>query len=429
MRYPNLAPLVADFLKVYDAEAKDRIWQDQSRRFRAFWNDTVLAAGRGPISDDECDEVIRILDRNGKGNTRNSEAVARAMVAQGAWRRMLNEFHSDAVLGSSMNRALCEQDPVRKVAAIDEIYAINEGRRNNLTGPSGNAISAFLAAWDPVNNLSVISLKDRRSLMEFLGIPMPISWETSSVGELIVSTNYHLLGGLRELGVAGSARTASVFCYVPAVKLLWKGEHTVKREDKSVSVTVPEPVDDENDSSGESGECGRDEIRESMQIQALLARIGTAMGFSVWLPKPDRGRVLKLWTPEGNLLDELPLSYDSTTLKTIELIDVLWLKRRFIVRAFEVEHTTSVYSGLLRMADLVALQPNININLHIVAPEAKRDKVKQELQRPVFQLLQGRPLPEICTYLSYASIREIADSKHLAYLSHEVIEDYEEKTE
>ena len=76
-----------------------------------------------------------------------------------------------------------------------------------------------------------------------------------------------------------------------------------------------------------------------------------------------------------------------TTLKTIEQIDVLWLRKRSIVRAFEVEHTTSVYSGLLRMADLIALQPNMNIKLHIVAPVAKREKVFQEIRRPVFSLL------------------------------------------
>ena len=28
----------------------------------------------------------------------------------------------------------------------------------------------------------------------------------------------------------------------------------------------------------------------------------------------------------------------------------------------------AIYSGLLRMADLLALQPNMNIRLHIVAP-------------------------------------------------------------
>ena len=63
----------------------------------------------------------------------------------------------------------------------------------------------------------------------------------------------------------------------------------------------------------------------------------------------------------GVLLDVLPLNYDETTLRTIEQIDVLWLKRRSIVRAFEIEHTTAVYSGILRMADLLALQPNMDI--------------------------------------------------------------------
>ncbi|WAC12526.1 hypothetical protein [Dyadobacter pollutisoli] len=62
------------------------------------------------------------------------------------------------------------------------------------------------------------------------------------------------------------------------------------------------------------------------------------------------------------------LNYDTITLRTIENIDVLWIKGRSIVRAFEVEHTTSIYSGILRMADLMALQPNLDIGAHIVAP-------------------------------------------------------------
>lgn len=154
------------------------------------------------------------------------------------------------------------------------------------------------------------------------------------------------------------------------------------------------------------------------------------MGYSIWLPKADRGRVLKAWKAEpGELLDQLPLGYDSTTMKTVEQIDVIWLRKRSIVRAFEVEHTTSVYSGLLRMADLVALQPDINIKLHIVAPAEKQEKVLQEIRRPVFSLLEGRALSEMCSYLSYDHIKDIADLKHLGHLSDKVIEDYEERAE
>src|SRR6185436_2015173 len=110
---------------------------------------------------------------------------------------------------------------------------------------------------------------------------------------------------------------------------------------------------------------------------------------SIWLPRADRAAVLKEWTGDTQLLlDRLPLNYDDTTLRTIEQIDVIWLRGRSIVRAFEVEHTTAVYSGILRMADLLALQPNMDIKLHIVAPVAKREKVFQEIRRPVFSLLE-----------------------------------------
>lgn len=100
-----------------------------------------------------------------------------------------------------------------------------------------------------------------------------------------------------------------------------------------------------------------------------------------------------------------------------------------IVRAFEVEHTTSIYSGILRMADLLALQPNMNIKLHIVAPPERRDKVFQEIRRPVFSLLDVAPLSERCTYLSYESVQELSKQKHLSHLSDSVLDEYAEEAE
>jgi hypothetical protein len=55
-------------------------------------------------------------------------------------------------------------------------------------------------------------------------------------------------------------------------------------------------------------------------------------------------------------------------------------------------HTTAIYSGLLRMADLIALQPDINIRLHIVAPDEKHDRVMSEIKRPIFSSLEKAPL-------------------------------------
>jgi len=338
---------------------------------------------------------------------------------------MFSEFRENRKLAALINHIFEMDNPNQKAVLIDELYAMNEGQKNHLTGPSGNTIDAFLVAYDPFNNLSVVSLKDRRGLIEFLELSVPFDWERAPIGTRIVQSNTVLYNGLQAAGVSGSARTVSKFCYSEPVKALWKSEHTVKRTDKSVSVIVPSDTDDE-----ELEAADKDEIRESLQMQAALAEIGSRMGLKIWLPKSDRARILTKWKPkEDALLDELPLNYDDTTLKTIELIDVLWLKKRSIVRAFEVEHTTSVYSGLLRMADLIALQPNMNISLHIVAPTAKREKVLKEIKRPVFSLLEGRALSEMCSYVSYDSVKELLETKHLEHLSDGVIEEYAEKAE
>jgi hypothetical protein len=99
------------------------------------------------------------------------------------------------------------------------------------------------------------------------------------------------------------------------------------------------------------------------------------------------------------------------------------------VRAFEVEHTTAVYSGLLRMADLLALQPNMDIRLHIVAPDERREKVFREMNRPVFSLLDRGPLSDSCTFISYDSVNLINDMEYLAHTNDSIIAEHEETAE
>ncbi|MBC8538788.1 EVE domain-containing protein [Christensenellaceae bacterium NSJ-63] len=196
----------------------------------------------------------------------------------------------------------------------------------------------------------------------------------------------------------------------------------VKTQDSQVAVTIPE-----NESSVGTGRQQKAEQRESIRIQALLAMIGERMRFDIWLPKADRQRVLEIWKPaEQSLLEQLPMNYNEATLSTIENIDVLWIHRRSIKRAFEVEHTTSIYSGILRMADLMALQPDLNIKAHIVAPAERKAKVLMEISRPVFAFLENGPLAESCTYLSYDAVKELSEENRLQYMSDRVIEEYEE---
>ena len=197
--------------------------------------------------------------------------------------------------------------------------------------------------------------------------------------------------------------------------------YRIKRPEGAISVSVPEDL-----RIDESPEARRTE-RESIKIQATLARIGASMRFKVWIPANDRAAVVnELGGDNSALLNELPMNYDEVTINTIERIDVIWIQNRTIVRAFEVEHTTAIYSGILRMADLLSLQPNMDIRLHIVAPEERREKVFAEITRPVFSLLGRKPLKESCTFLSYDSVRLLANLPHLAHLSDSIVTEYEE---
>jgi len=202
---------------------------------------------------------------------------------------------------------------------------------------------------------------------------------------------------------------------------------TVKTQDsKQVTVSIPENEETPTTTVTQQQSTQRDSIK----IQALLAEIGERMNLKIWIPRSDRQRVLEVWTPKTQfLLEQLPLNYDDKTLKTIENIDVLWIRGRSIVRAFEVEHTTSIYSGILRMADLMALQPNLNISAHIVAPIDRKDKVLQEISRPVFAFLEKGPLLESCTFVSYESIQELSKEKRLEYMTDTVLEEYAEYAE
>lgn len=196
---------------------------------------------------------------------------------------------------------------------------------------------------------------------------------------------------------------------------------------KEITVSIP---DDEDERIELEKPAKTKEQRESIKIQAKLSQIGEKLGFKIWLPRSDISRVLKIWKPENeSLLEDLPLVFDDTTLKTIRNIDILWIKRRSIVRAFEVEDTTSIYSGILRMADLLSLQPMLDIKIHIVAPNSRRDAVFQQITRPVFAVMEKGPLSELCSYISYDSIYELSKERRLEHMTDTILDEFSEYSE
>jgi hypothetical protein len=193
-----------------------------------------------------------------------------------------------------------------------------------------------------------------------------------------------------------------------ARKPLYRVEQRQGRAKVPVTIAVPEREEEAPTPSAPAEQVAS--TTRHTEMQYYLLQLGADMGIDLWVARNDRS---KQWNgqPLGaipRMLAELPTQFNDATNRTIELIDVLWVRGNSIVAAFEIESTTSIYSGLLRMSDLLALQPNIDIRLYLVAPDDRRDKVEQEILRPTFTLRE-KPLRDVCGFLSFSKLVEKAE--------------------
>ncbi len=140
--------------------------------------------------------------------------------------------------------------------------------------------------------------------------------------------------------------------------------------------------------------------RIHLKIQFGLILLGQAEGCSVWVPVNDRNLLYQRRPFSRHTVGRLPnFGFDENTRRIVQNIDVLWLTKNVIRKASEIESTTSIYSGLLRLNDLILAQPNIQIELYIAAARARRDRVYAQLLRPSFQ-----PLLPKCEFLAFEDI-------------------------
>lgn len=140
--------------------------------------------------------------------------------------------------------------------------------------------------------------------------------------------------------------------------------------------------------------------RAHVKFQSALIDLGRAEGCSVWVPPGDRSLSYQGQPFGTRTVPRLPhFGFDENTRRIVQNIDVLWLTRNVITKAFEIESSTVIYSGLLRMNDLVLSQPNNQIDLFIVASKSKRQKVFNQLIRPSFH-----PLIPQCGFCAFEEI-------------------------
>ena len=176
-------------------------------------------------------------------------------------------------------------------------------------------------------------------------------------------------------------------------------DESAKIEEPATELDIPaQPTADEAEGDGQKEAKTAAETRDHTESQYMLLWLGEKMGLDLWIANNDGSK--KYNGKELSSLfktSPLPVRKYGEALETIEYIDVMWMKDDNIIVAFEVEESTGVYSGLLRLSDLkiVLSEPE----LYIVSKKYSFRKVKREINRPSFKKIG---LSEHCRYISYA---------------------------
>jgi hypothetical protein len=230
-------------------------------------------------------------------------------------------------------------------------------------------------------------------------------------------------GGLLVLEMLPKKRKLLGDQYVDIVKTLKQLQLMCKFEDLSVTDEFVELIYHEKIGTGifktpekhvETAAEVEDEETQSgaeaathLKIQYLLVKIGQMRGNDVWVASNDRHRSYNNEALSSMTLENLPQFAGPVTMHTAKAIDVIWFKKKTAqpLCFFEIEHTTSMYSGLLRLNDVKTDYPIPTA--YIVAPKERKSMFDNQIARRTFA---QSDLGEVCQFLDYEHVDALMKS-------------------
>lgn len=138
------------------------------------------------------------------------------------------------------------------------------------------------------------------------------------------------------------------------------------------------------------------------QIQTFLGAIGNTKGYDIWIPMNDRGRLDWSLTKRIEFFNLSRVGLDKAN-DILQEVDVIWIQKgsNKLMALFEIEHSTPIYSGLLRLNDIHLVLPNVRPRFSVIANDVRRSLFIRQLNRPTF-VASG--LNEMCTFLEYINV-------------------------
>jgi type II restriction enzyme len=144
------------------------------------------------------------------------------------------------------------------------------------------------------------------------------------------------------------------------------------------------------------------------EMQFHLLKIGQSLGYDAFVAPNDRSKSYAGHSFSFMNPDKFPaINCDKETANTIKLIDVLWFEKgtNKVICAFEVEKSTSIYSGILRLTDLSYSIATGNETFYLVVPESREKDVVLQLSLPSIKQIRT-PIE----YILFSELRQHCDA-------------------
>jgi hypothetical protein len=138
------------------------------------------------------------------------------------------------------------------------------------------------------------------------------------------------------------------------------------------------------------------------QVQTILGAIGRLTGHAIYIPRNDRSTLDWSVAERFDVLDDIPATGRQRSAASLPFIDVLWVHptRNLLAAAFEVEHSTAIYSALLRFNDV-----HIDYKLPRAAVVAEAERKESFLRQINRRTFTASGLSEVCLFYSYNEVQ------------------------
>lgn len=263
--------------------------------------------------------------------------------------------------------------------------------RASIKGLGPSSISEILTFFNP-QEFALINQKPYK-VLPLLGMEIPVVKDGKSYKKAIES-----LGKIKNLLLESGIKNADfiitdffiAYLFYDVFKLPYKRDLSEILSEKETKREKKERV----------GEIGLEklEINSHEVAEAFLLALGNLLGYDTYTP--DAGRTIN-GQKLGDIatLKELPVFAPEKVMESAQNVDVIWLKDEWPECFFEVEHTTGVTGGLLRIYQAAE---KLNSKFFVIGPEDVLRKFEREVEKSPFNKIKHK-----YRFRSYKELKEM----------------------